>query len=107
MYHNYHNNVEVVNEITAPEPPEVSTREECFGANTTLQETILDFLLLMDVLYEVIVDGSTLSITGRLLLSNNNVLYLKQQLILTTDSLLEFLLTSIIEIETGSITALN
>ena len=68
MYHNYNNNVEVVNEITAPEPPEVSTRGECFGANTTLQETILDFLLLMDVLYEVIVDGSTLSITGKLLL---------------------------------------
>ena len=68
MYHNYNNNVEVVNEITAPEPSEVSTREESFGANTTLQETILDFLLLMDVLYEVIVDGSTLSITGRLLL---------------------------------------
>jgi hypothetical protein len=43
MYHNYNNNVEVVNEITAPEPPEVSTLEECFGANTTLQETILDF----------------------------------------------------------------
>jgi hypothetical protein len=35
------------------------------------------------------------------------VLYLKQQLIPTTDSLLEFLLTSIIEIETGSTTALE
>ena len=68
MYHNNNNNVEVVNEITAPEPPELSTYEECFGANTTLQETILDFLLLIDVLYEVIVDGSTLSITWRLLL---------------------------------------
>jgi hypothetical protein len=65
---NNNNNVEVVNEITAPEPPELSTCEECFGANTTLQETILDFLLLIDVLYEVIVDGSTLSIIGRLLL---------------------------------------
>ena len=35
------------------------------------------------------------------------MLYLKQQLIPTTDSLLEFLLTSIIEIETGSTTALE
>jgi hypothetical protein len=35
------------------------------------------------------------------------VLYLKQQLIPTTNSLLEFLLTSIIEIETGSTTALE
>jgi hypothetical protein len=35
------------------------------------------------------------------------VLYLKEQLIPTTDSLLEFLLTSIIEIETGSTTVLE
>ncbi len=35
------------------------------------------------------------------------MLYLKEQLIPTTDHLLEFLLTSIVEIETGSTTALG